>query len=193
MKKHFSLLKLKGRIKYINSDFVGAISAFLCIIHCAIVPILMGLHSVYYAGNVLTPSSETEHSHIHFFEGSYWHYLDYFFIFITLIAVFFATRTSVVVWIRVGLWSCASLFIISILLEEQIVGIEFISYLASALLIIFHFLNQRLGRKMKVEKMRLNKVEEMEENELNFIMNSLETEIQSKKLARKSNKVSCVC
>ncbi|PIY11610.1 MAG: hypothetical protein COZ18_03685 [Flexibacter sp. CG_4_10_14_3_um_filter_32_15] len=188
---------LKNKIKHINSDFIGAISAFLCIIHCAIVPILMGFHSVYYAGDVLTSTSHTEdlHNHsvdsFHFFEGSHWHSLDYFFIIITLVAVYFATRTSVVSWIKIGLWSCASLFIISILLEEYIVGIEYLAYLASALLIVFHFLNQHLGKKMTLNA---NKIEEGIEIDLNFERNSfdavsLETEIQSKK----QNRVSCAC
>jgi hypothetical protein len=195
MKKYQSFQIFKNRVKTINSDFIGAISAFLCIIHCSIVPILMGFHSVYYAGDALASNSHTEHLHahsdldsLHFFEGSHWHSLDYFFIVITLVAVFFATRTSVVSWIKIGLWSCASLFIVSILLEESIVGIEYLAYLASALLIIFHFLNQRLGKKIKLN------VDEIITNELSFERNnfdtvSQETEIQSKK----SSRVSCAC
>lgn len=186
-------LSLKNRIKYLNSDFIGAMSAFLCIIHCAIVPILMGVHSVYYAGDVLASTSHTEHSHssldfFSLFEGSHWHALDYFFIVITLIAVFFATRKSVISWITAGLWSCAALFVGSILLEESIDGIEYLAYLASALLIVFHILNQRLGKKTKI------KANSIKNNELNFEMSSfesvnLETETQSKK----ANRVSCVC
>ncbi|WP_375559962.1 MerC domain-containing protein [Bernardetia sp. OM2101] len=185
-------LSLKNRIKYINSDFIGAMSAFLCIIHCAIVPILMGVHSFYYAGGALTSTSHTEHSHssldfFSLFEGSHWHALDYFFIVITMIAVFFATRRSVLSWITTGLWSAASLFVVSILLEEYVNGIEYLAYLASALLIIFHFLNQRLGKKIQTKNNTKN-------NELNIELNSfdsvnLETETQSKK----TNRVSCIC
>ncbi|AFM03149.1 hypothetical protein Fleli_0688 [Bernardetia litoralis DSM 6794] len=193
-------LSLKNRIKNINSDFIGAMSAFLCIIHCAIVPILMGVHSVYYAGDALTSTKHLEHSHNHsdlssgifhsvsIFDGSHWHALDYFFIVITLIAVYFATRKSVVSWITAGLWSAASLFVISILLEEFISGIEYLAYFASILLIVFHVLNQRLGKKIVL------KPKSIKEMELNFEMNSfdnvnLETEIQSKK----TNRVSCAC
>ncbi len=193
----------KNRLKTINSDFIGAISAFLCIIHCAIVPILMGFHSVYYAGDVLTSTSHTEHVHthsdlnsLHFLEGSHWHSLDYFFIVITLVAVFFATRTSVISWVKIGLWSCASLFIVSILLEEYIIGVEYLAYLASALLIVFHFLNQRLGKQFKLNPNKIEqvKIDQAIETELNFNRNgfdtvNLETEIQSKK----SNRVSCAC
>lgn len=198
---------LKNRIKHLNSDFIGAISAFLCIIHCAIVPILMGFHSVYYAGDVLASHTEDLHNHpvdsFHFFEGAHWHSLDYFFIIITLVAVYFATRTSVVYWIKIGLWSCASLFIVSILLEDSIVGIEYLAYLASALLIVFHLLNQRLGKKINLSTTKLEEVRdevkvelrnELREMELNFRRNSfeavsLETEIQSKK----QNKATCAC
>jgi uncharacterized membrane protein len=205
MKKYLSFQNSKNRIKHINSDFIGAISAFLCIIHCAIVPILMGVHSVYYTGDALASNSHTEHSHSHLasdslnlssnfitiFEGSHWHAIDYFFIVITLIAVFFATRKSVVSWITAGLWSAASLFVVSILLEESINGIEYLAYLASALLIMFHFLNQSLGKKIKLQA---HKIERITETELNFDIASfdainLEQEIQSKK----SNRVSCAC
>ena len=168
----------------------------------------MGVHSVYYAGDALASTSHTEHSHTHFssdflsfstfltiFEGSHWHAFDYFFIVITLVAVFFATRKSVVSWITTGLWSCASLFVISILLEESIEGIEYLAYLASALLIVFHLLNQRLGKKIKLNiELNLDKTDKIITNELSFERNSfdsinLETEIQSKK----QNRVSCAC
>ncbi len=187
MKKYLYLSKIKN----INSDFIGAVSAFLCIIHCAIVPILMGVHSIYYAGDVLASTSHTEHSHsslefFNLFEGSHWHSLDYFFIVITLIAVFFATRKSLVSWIKVGLWSCASLFIISILLEEYVIGIEYLAYLASALLIVFHVLNQRLGKKIKANTIK--------NNELNFEMGSFESvHLPKETQPKQTNRVSCVC
>jgi hypothetical protein len=194
MKKYLSFQNSKNRIKHINSDFIGAISAFLCIIHCAIVPILMGVHSFYYAGDLIT-STHIEHNHVHehtsfidVVSGSHWHTLDYFFVVITLIAVYFATRTSKVIWISVGLWSAAILFVVSILLQESIAGVEYIAYFASALLIVFHFLNQRLGKKIRLNAISINK------NELNFDITSfdtinLETENQSKKVTR----VSCAC
>jgi uncharacterized membrane protein len=117
--------------------------------------------------------------------------LDYFFIVITLVAVFFATRKSVVSWITTGLWSCATVFVISVLLEESIDGIEYLAYLASALLIIFHFLNQRLGKKIKLKATQINRTKE---TELNFERDSfdvvdLKTEEQSKNVDR----VSCAC
>ena len=182
-------LSLKNKIKTINSDIIGAISAFLCIIHCAIVPILMGVHSVYYAGDVLASNNDHLHSHFSltsFFEDAHWHSLDYFFIAITLIAVFFASRRSLFSWIKIGLWSCASLFIASILLENIIEGIEYLAYLASAMLIVFHLLNQNLSRKLKTNV--------FEENELNFTIESfdnasLETEIK----VEKQSKMSCAC
>ncbi|WP_338763659.1 MerC domain-containing protein [Bernardetia sp. ABR2-2B] len=183
----------KSKIKNLNSDFIGAMSAFLCIIHCAIVPILMGIHSFYYAGDALV--SHTEHSHSHsslhslnFLEGSHWHTLDYFFIAITLIAVYFATRRSIVSWVKTGLWSAASLFVISILLEEFIVGIEYLAYFASALLIVFHFLNQRLDKKV------VPKTNNIKEEELNFERNSFDSvTLETKTQSKKSNRVSCAC
>lgn len=185
---------IKNNAKAINSDFIGAISAFICIIHCAIVPILMGIHSFYYAGDLLA-STHTEHTHEHehslptsfteLINGSHWHTLDYFFVIITLIAVFFATRKSKAIWVSIGLWSAASLFVSSILLAETIVGIHYLSYLASILLIIFHYINQSIGKKMKL------KASTIKNNELNFERNSfdsmnLEPEIQSEK-------ISCAC
>ena len=198
MKKYLSFQNSKNRIKHINSDFIGAMSAFLCIIHCMIVPILMGVHSVYYAGDALASVSHIEHSStslsldsanfLTMFESLHWHNLDYFFILITLIAVFFATRKSIVSWVKTALWSAAILFVVSILLEESVNGIEYLAYFASALLIVFHFLNQRLGKKIRL------KTTTIKNNELNFEINSfddvtLKTEIQSKK----ANRVSCAC
>ncbi|WP_291725868.1 MerC domain-containing protein [Bernardetia sp.] len=183
-------LSLKNKIKTINSDFVGAMSAFLCIVHCAIVPILMGFHSVYYAGDVLSSQVEVEHSHTHFsitssFNDIYWHSLDYFFIVITLVAVFFATRKSIVSWIKIGLWSCASLFVVSILLENFIEGIEYLAYFASFLLIIFHFLNQRLSK---------NLVNHSNKEELNLDLDSFDNTVLDAKIeSEKARKMSCAC
>ncbi len=187
---------INNKTKNINSDIIGALSAFVCIIHCAIVPILMAFHSFHYVGDALASHDyHAGHSHSSIFEHSHWHSLDYFFIVITLVAVYFATRKSVVSWISVSLWSAASLFVISILLKETVAETEYIAYLASGLLIIFHFLNQRLGKRMKTNAIKMNEEIEME---LNFGRSSfenitlkidLETEIQSKK----QNRVSCAC
>ncbi len=188
-------LPFQNRLKYINSDFIGAISAFLCIIHCAIVPILMAIHSFYYTSTVITSHSHQEHSHSFnintIFEGSHWHALDYFFILITLIAVYFATRKSVFLWISIGLWAAASIFVAAVLLEEYINGIEYLAYLASATLIVFHFLNQYFDRKNKSNIVTINQIKK---NEPNLETNSfdgvaLETDIQS----NKTNRVSCIC
>lgn len=202
-------LFFKNKIKTINSDLIGAISAFLCIIHCSIVPILMGIHSVYYAGDALASNSHAEHSHTHssahsldsinflsLFEDAHWHFLDYFFVVITLVAVFFATRKSVVSWITTGLWSSASLFVISILLEESIEGIEYLAYVASALLIVFHLLNQRLGKKINLNiELENDKIEPIITNELSFEKNSFETTInlETERQSKKSNRISCAC
>lgn len=196
-----SFRNFKNRIKYINSDFIGAISAFLCIIHCAIVPILMGIHSFYYAGD-LVASTHVEHNHAHehtsptsfidIINGSHWHTLDYFFIVITLIAVYFATRKSVVLWISTGLWSAATLFVVSILLADTITGIHYLAYFASALLIVFHFLNQRLGKKMRFNASLTNG--NKNKNELNFDINSFDTiNLETENQSTKVNRVSCAC
>ncbi len=195
-------LSLENRIKNINSDFVGVMSAFLCIIHCAVVPILMAVHSFYYAGNftVATHNHIEHEGHLHentsfidIIQGSHWHALDYFFIIITLVAVYFATRKNVVSWIKIGLWSAASIFVVSILLAETITGIHYFAYLASALLIVFHFLNQRLSKRVK-STIIVTKPNAVNQNELNFDKVSFESMILEKELeVKKQNRVSCAC
>lgn len=175
-------------------------SAFLCIIHCAIVPILMGIHSFYYAGDFVASThnhtQHTEHAHetvsfLDILQGSHWHTLDYFFVIITLIAVYFATRKSLISWIKIGLWSAASLFVVSILLQESIAGVEYLAYFASALLIVFHFLNQRLGKRVKLNT---TKTDEIIETELNLQRNSFEAiNLETEAQAKKANRVSCAC
>lgn len=183
-------LSLKTKIQTINSDIVGAVSAFLCIIHCAIVPVLMGIHSTYYASSTLTSSMEEGHLHtdasnwVTFLDTSHWHIADYFFILITLIAVFFATRKSKIHWIKIGLWSSAVIFIASILLEETVIGVEYLAYLASASLIVFHLLNQRLTK--------LIQIREVQAKELNTEKDGFEG-ASPKIHNQQPNRMSCAC
>ncbi|GAB4040379.1 MerC domain-containing protein [Spirosoma gilvum] len=113
-----------------KADYIGITGSVLCIIHCMITPIMLLTTS-------LMQNSTLRVSYLS---------LDYVFIGVNIVAVYFATRHYAPPVIKWGLWSFLSLFSIALLLEETAPVFEYIAYLASAGLVITHFLNIRQHR-----------------------------------------------
>jgi len=111
-------------IKY-KADSLGIFSAGLCIIHCMLIPVLV------LAGLV---NEET---------GSHTHWMDYFFILISGIAVYFATRQMNNKLIGRLMWVSTFWFATSILLHDMFSLALYSSMLASVFLLILHGLNFR--------------------------------------------------
>jgi hypothetical protein len=79
--------------------------------------------------------------------------LDYFFILINGIAVYYATRNHKSLPVRIILWGALVLFSTSLILEGKHVIFAWLGYAGSALLIIGHLLNLyicQIAPKLKV-------------------------------------------
>lgn len=113
-----------------KADYIGITGSVLCMIHCLITPML------------LMTSSLLKHDTFRIGYLS----LDYVFIGVNIVAVYFATRHYASPIIRVCLWGFLSLFTVAILLEDVSELFEYLGYLASAGLVVSHLFNIRAHR-----------------------------------------------
>ncbi|MGA0555423.1 MerC domain-containing protein [Larkinella sp. VNQ87] len=115
---------------YSKADYIGITGSVLCIIHCLITPVLL----------ISTTLLSDRTVRVGFLS------LDYVFILVNIVAVFFASRQASQPLIRLGLWSFLALFAGALLLEDLNETFEYLAYGASAGLIVMHFLNLRSHR-----------------------------------------------
>ena len=108
-----------------KADYVGILGSVLCIIHCVAMPALA----------VSTSFTHNHHMHIGFLS------LDYFFILINGIAVYFATKNHKSLSLRIFLWSALLIFAVSLIFEGRHDLFQWLGYLGSVLLIAGHFIN----------------------------------------------------
>lgn len=125
---------------YSNSDFIGMISSALCLVHCLAVPLFMGWYAIQ---DHLHEHADHSHTHVHASVGGF--NLDYFFILICLVAVWFSTRNHhTTPLLKILLWSFFAMFSIGILLEAYAPFFQYLGYLASLGLIAVHWYNYKL-------------------------------------------------
>ena len=127
---HLCLMKV-GQIVNEKADYIGITGSVLCIIHCLITPILL------VASNLMTQRSALR---IGFLS------LDYVFIGVNIMAVYFATRHFAVPAVRVALWSFLTVFAVAIILEDVNPAFEYLGYAASVGLVATHLINIRQHR-----------------------------------------------
>ena len=108
-----------------KADYMGMAGSILCLIHCLITPALA------------LGSSLSVHSHA---VGGIFN-LDYLFILVNGIAVYFATREHRIPLLRVFLWGSWLLFSVSLLLENMHPFFKIMGYVGSGLLIVGHGYN----------------------------------------------------
>jgi len=108
-----------------KADYIGIAGSVLCIVHCLLVP-------------ALALGSSFSHNH-HSSAGLL--SLDYFFILINAIAVYYATRDHKSLPLRILLWGALSLFSVSLIFENQNGIFTLLGYAGSGLLIVGHLLN----------------------------------------------------
>ena len=113
-----------------KADYIGITGSVLCVIHCMAAPIL-----------VMTAGFLRDDTLRIGFLG-----LDYVFIAVNIVAVYFATRHHTSPAIRLALWSFLALFAVSLLLENVSPLFEYTAYIASAGLVISHLINLRQHR-----------------------------------------------
>lgn len=120
MKSNFSLPKPHAHGK---ADYIGVAGSVLCLVHCLITPALA-------LGSSLSIN--------HHAAGSG---LNFVFILVNGLAVYFATREHRSPALRLFLWASFALFSVSLLLEHNMAGFRILGYVASGLLIAGHLYN----------------------------------------------------
>ena len=113
-----------------KADYIGITGSVLCIIHCLVTPVLL-------VSSSLLQDSPLRAGYLS---------LDYVFIGINIVAVYFATRHVVSVPIKRSLWGFLTLFSIALVLEHTIPVFRYVAYAASAGLVISHLVNIRQHR-----------------------------------------------
>ncbi|MEM6964651.1 MAG: MerC domain-containing protein [Bacteroidota bacterium] len=129
-----------------RSDLMGALASGLCAIHCSLTPVL------FIAAHPVLESTTNGHSH----SSVWWAALDYIFLILSLIAVYFSakhTKHTTIKWI---LWIAWGIFSLGLLSEPfHFAYGKWFMYIGSAVLVITHFQNyrhtQNLKRKIKVK------------------------------------------
>ncbi|QJW91017.1 MerC domain-containing protein [Spirosoma taeanense] len=113
-----------------KADYIGITGSVLCILHCLITPVLL----------MTTALFQDEKWRLGYLS------LDYIFIGINIVAVYFATRHQASPVIKKALWGFLSLFTIALLLEDSAPLFEYMAYAASAGLVLTHLVNIRQHR-----------------------------------------------
>ena len=121
------------------SDVIGASASALCFIHCLATPFLF----------VAKACSAACCSH----EGvpSWWKIVDYIFLFISFIAIYYTSKSSTKNWIKYILWAAWTLLCIGLLNEKsQLLPLpESFIYFPAVTLISVHLYNLKFHRNHK--------------------------------------------
>lgn len=105
--------------KNLNPDVIGALASSLCLVHCLLTPVLF----IVKACTSSAPCCA---------DGPiWWQIIDYVFIIISFVAIFYATKNSTVKWIQFALWSNWLLLLILIVSESLGLGLFAKSYIYS--------------------------------------------------------------
>ena len=86
-----------------KSDYIGIVSATICLIHCIAMPIFFGVFMHSHGGH--------DHSHHEGFK------VDYIFLLIGLVAIIFSTKHTDNKWIRAFLWISYLILVTSVIFE----------------------------------------------------------------------------
>ena len=115
---------MKAAHSHGKADYIGILGSVLCTIHCMLVPALAFGSTVF-----------SKHTHTGLIS------LDYFFILVNGVAVYYATRNHKSLPIRLLLWGALIIFSVSLIFEGKSHVFTWLGYAGSGLLIAGHFLN----------------------------------------------------
>ena len=107
------------------ADWLGILSASLCIVHCLILPLIL-------VAGIVSKSSYPE-----------WEWLDYIFILLAWIGVYGASRHHSGSLINRALWANVLVFSLSLLLHEYFGWALYVSLASSLCMIVLHALHFR--------------------------------------------------
>lgn len=120
---------MKSSLTSHKADYIGITGSVLCLIHCLITPVLL-VTSTLFKDDLIRSSYLS---------------LDYVFIVVNIVAVYFATRNAPA-QIRTALWGFLALFAVCIMLEDVSEIFEYAAYVASLGLVGSHLYNIRYCR-----------------------------------------------
>ncbi|MEZ4684557.1 MAG: MerC domain-containing protein [Bacteroidia bacterium] len=130
------------RIKALTADHLGLISAFICMIHCMITPLLFGAYAhAHSRARAFGPDFAAMMGQPKTHPADYWHMLDYVFLAIGLAAVYYAARHAYNRWIKGLLWGSFVLLASCIFMESQAALFANLLYVASGILMLAHGIN----------------------------------------------------
>ena len=127
---------MNKNIKSYKADMFGAMASGLCLIHCLATPIIF----VAKACSVSCCASPTI--------PIWWKIVDFLFLIVSLIAIYYATRKTTKNWLKISLWISwvLLLFVVS---NDSIGFVQIppaLSYAPAFSIIILHAYNYRSGR-----------------------------------------------
>lgn len=117
--------------KHISSDLLGVTAGGLCLIHCAVTPIL-------FVAKACTAATSCCHD-----APVWWQGMDYFFIIVSFFAIYFTTKNTVKEWVKIALWMNWALLLFAILNVTFNTGLlpESFLYTPALAIVGLHFYN----------------------------------------------------
>ena len=114
----------------INTDSIGIFAGALCMIHCIATPFIFIVKACSATCCADAPL--------------WWTIIDYVFIVISFIAIYFSTKNSRVKWIKFALWISWGLLLITILNHSLLILNlnKYFIYLPASSIILLHIYNQ---------------------------------------------------
>jgi len=132
-----------------GADKVGIASAFICSIHCMLVPLFIMVRGWYGKGTLHGNGHFLHAQGADFWVPSWWESVDYLFLIISFFAVYHAANHAFSKYIKLSLWFFWFCLANAIFFESIL---HWISYIASAGLIITHLVNLRQQHVIAVSK-----------------------------------------
>lgn len=112
-----------------NADYIGATASILCLIHCLATPLIFVAKASAVAKCADAPL--------------WWRSIDFIFIVVSFIAIYFAAKHSTKNWLKISFWLSWSVLLIAILNDTfHIVPLSAIFiYVPALLIVVLHFYN----------------------------------------------------
>ncbi|MEL6845847.1 MAG: MerC domain-containing protein [Bacteroidota bacterium] len=115
------------------ADWVGMVASGLCTLHCILTPVI-------FAAKPFFVTAGTGHTH----GPALWSSLDYVFLFMSLMAVWYAVDHAATSFMKAAFWLFWGIFAFGLFMEGyEIQAGKWLMYAGSIALIVMHFLNYR--------------------------------------------------
>ena len=119
-----------------NSDLVGILASGLCIVHCAIAPVIFAARPLF-----------SGHEHSHQSSLLNWESLDFLFLGLSLVAVIYSANHTRNNLIKVGFWASWALFAGGLAgAHFSLFSGDWMMYAGSIVLVGLHFINYQMTR-----------------------------------------------